>query len=148
MILKSKTNLSGLFVVFFLIILLPSVSVAEELRSVNDVDMINVIAYKKSQTTLYVSFLYKNYRNDKLVFWRDTSSEASCNVYELVGNERDKQKGSYIGSIKNHRLNDFSQGLYIDIVTTKEESGLVDCSWTFGGRHYNGNTTFSQRKIY
>jgi hypothetical protein len=119
------------------------------LTSVNDVDALRLVAYKQNNSTLYVSFLYKNYRTDQLVFWRGTSlAEVSCNVYELTVDGFKKQKGSGIGAIKNHGLRDFNQGVYIDVVNTQATWGLVECSWTFGGRSIDGQTEFLQHKQY
>ena len=148
MILKQKSIFASLFIASFLIIIVTSGYCADNrLTSVNDVDSFDVIAYKKTNTTLYVSFLYKNHKTDQLVFWQNTSCDINCDVYELLGNRGNKQKGRNIGSYKNS-LNSFSQGIYIDVVTTNEEWGLVDCGWTYGGKKYYGETTFLQRKTY
>ena len=69
MILKQKSILASLFIASFLIIIVTSGYCADNrLTSVNDVDSFDVIAYKKTNTTLYVSFLYKNHKTDQLVF--------------------------------------------------------------------------------
>lgn len=142
-----QSILAGLFMASFLIIIATSGYCANnELTSVNDVDSIDVSAYKKNTSTLYVSFLYKNHKTDQLVFWRGYRTQASCDVYELIGNVFDKQKGRFIGEIKNHDLNDFNQGLYIEVATTGEKWGIVECGWTFGGIKFYGERTFLQHE--
>ena len=148
MILKHKSILVGLFIVSFLIIIVNSGYCADNrLTSVNDVDSFDVIAYKKNNTTLYVSFLYKNHRTDQLVFWQNTSCDINCDVYELIGDGHNKQKGRNLGSYKGS-LNSYSQGIYIDVVETNEPWGLADCGWTYGGKKYYSERKFKQRKTY
>ena len=148
MTLKWKSLLAGLLMTSFLIIVGNlGYCASSKLTSVNDIDMVDVSAYMKNDSTLYVKFFFKNFKHDQLVFWRGDRTQASCNVYELIGKSSDKRKGRLMGSIKNHDLNEFSQGIYIDVTTTKEKWGLVECSWTFGGRYFNGQDDFQQHYI-
>lgn len=142
----TKRSLSPKITTIFLLILLlltPNLYAAD-LTSINDVDVLSVSARKTNNSTLYVSFFYKNSRTDKLVFWRGMTSQMSCDAYELIGNIHEKRKGKYLGSLKNHPVSSFSQGVYIEIVTSKEKWGLVDCAWTYGGKYYYGEDTFIQ----
>ena len=149
MFTKQGLILVGLFIAFFSTIITTTAYCGrDDLTSVNDVDSISLIAYKKNNSTLYVSFLYKNHRTDQLVFWKGVSSDVSCDVYELKGKGSNKERGTRLGSINQHSLNNFNQGVYIEVVTTNEEWGLVECGWTFGGIKFYGEQDFLQRKSY
>lgn len=145
MTLKKKSILACLLIPFFLIAIVnPGYSIDDTLTSVNDVGSIGVSAYKKNPSTLYVTFFYKSHKTDRLVFWQGVSSEVSCDVYELVGNRFDNKQGHHLGEIKQHRLSSYNQGVYIEVNTTGEKWGLVECGWTFGGIKFYGKKEFLQ----
>jgi len=151
MFLKQKSFLASLFIASFLVIIVNSGYCANnDLTSLNDVNSIDIVAYKKNNTTLYVSFIYRHHRTDQLVYWKGSSSRVSCNVYELVdeNKQKDRDIGRSIGSIRNHDLNDYYQGIYIDVVTTNEEWALVGCEWTFDGKTFYAEEKFLQHKLY
>ena len=117
-----------------------SLSVAGDLKSLEDVDFITISSHLENGV-LKFDFSYKNRDQDESVFWEGGKINCNCKVYENIGSIIDRKKGQRIAN-KNKTLTRYGQGMYINIskrYIDKGKRALIECSVYTGYRILNAS---------